>query len=399
MRIKISILTIMFLTGICTNGFSQRAVLVTEQYYSDNRKYAIEMTGLAYDAFGICTLVLYNESKQALWTKIIDFHGIPAISNMGDVAIPQSDNTIEYYDKYGTLQGQSVFSDIFDVSVCYAFCIVHHYSWDGLRYYLFTKNINDRSVTLWGMDHRGKQLWKLPFKQYLDVYHIKTTSERILFAVHSSEQKTIVYFIDSRSGNILNTYTESYDPIFLQDEQTFILKSSGKFKLYRSLNGDFIKDLTFEDVPSLLDMNQPQYLLLALEYLEWQTRNASFSFSEQMRTRLKNLKGTDDFSFQENADILGSRGRILEYIGIENLYYQNSQPYTGTVEYHYLNGNVESVQSYQNGHLKAMTRWSNSGEKQTETIYRNGSTDAIESYKEWSPHGELIEEHYDNNTQ
>lgn len=340
----------------------------------------MEITGWFYDNFGDeCVFALYDKNRHKLWEKRIIFHADIAISNIGDVAIPQAAYEIQFYDKYGQPIGKippNMYDNDFDYGV--GPVVIHHYSYAGREYYLYTKTSNNDSYILRSFTRAGQEHWNLPLNCYPAGYDLQVAPHRILFAGRRWESDEamdeMVYLVNSTSGSIITTLPESwtfqYDPLFLNDGKEFTFRNrSGKFLRYHSHRGKPIQELYPEAICSFLTTHDPRKILLALYYLEVQPENFYIQLPHNVIEALKELKRREIFSSVENELISIHRGRILQKLQIEDLYYENSLPYTGKVMDHYLNGNLQSERVYQDGRLiKVTTYWNDrSGVKKYES--------------------------------
>lgn len=273
--------------------FSQGSHVVF-RLYSDNGAFALEVAGEFPDeetavAFpDNCTFTFIDTIKNvALWGKHKMNTGVPLISNLGELALPQ--NSITFYDNSGTLQGrfpseeeETLLDIYFDIER-----LIHAYSPDGKSYYIFTRNTVTGLVVFWCLDQKGQMRWNIELNEYVPS-RIHTSTKRIIvddLGTEGVSYENRAFLFDRESGHVIRQYTiakpqgamfySSRQILVVEEQNEFLLFNYGHITSYQLLTGKKIRELRINDILPLLYHDDTEKLLFALHALSYAQRTNS----------------------------------------------------------------------------------------------------------------------------
>ncbi len=167
-------------------------------------------------------MVLTDSTGTELWRKQALYFGTPAVSNLGECAIPAGERTktaIDFFNIDGKFIGK------FDCRRTRYYLLstsssnkqIHTYSFDGQNFCFFTNIEVVKKCQLWFLNNHGIKLWKYELDRYnfpvsveilKDVVYLKTVKRSFeekqgkankYIQVHNFSEET--HIIDIETGN------------------------------------------------------------------------------------------------------------------------------------------------------------------------------------------------------
>lgn len=258
---------------------------LTRKTSSENGAYLLRVSGHFHDDFsGKVRLALSGSDGKELWEKDVVYHGLPTVSNLGDVAVPQS-NAVIFYDERGHIRGtfripgQQFSFNCSDDEFFYS--LQHKYSLDGGKYCVCIRNKETRLVQLHYLDQQGSRLWHQNFgpRYNLSKIFFAPPSQRLVvddFAFSSLGYSNRLYLLDSQNGKVVREIAaNSYRSILAsvigagaQNDEIYIHDANGS-KAYDIRTGEFRKELEIADYISLLRSSDTNKLGFAVNGLRF----------------------------------------------------------------------------------------------------------------------------------
>ena len=197
--------------------YSQIASLRTQNVFSQNQKYEVQIKGNYYEGFaGNQEISLINTNKDTLWKEIVPrrFLILPSVSNIGDVAITHRE--IKIFDKNKKLKGTFALKKKESPYHTGDYeGTVHGFSLEGDKYLIFLYSAPEvRGVSLLCLSDSAKEVWKLDLGYYMpsEIFFYKDKVVTHDFGVAARDYINCCYVFDL-NGNILWKYdTDSRNP-------------------------------------------------------------------------------------------------------------------------------------------------------------------------------------------
>ena len=211
-----------FLLMIITLSASEEKIETIE---SSNGNYILTISGkpgLTKKYINAVELTLSDSTGTEFWTKKLRYYGRPAVSNLGECAIPtgvRTQTAIDFFDIKGNFIGK------FDCKKTTYYMYtntnsneqIHAYSFDGKNFCFFTHLEVWKKNQLWFLDNHGIEQWKYE----LDTNNFPVSVEVLKNIVYL---KTIKRFIERKQGK-----SDKYITVHNFKEETHLIDiHSGK---------------------------------------------------------------------------------------------------------------------------------------------------------------------------
>lgn len=258
---------------------------LTRNISSENGAYLLRVSGYFHDDFsGEVRLALSGSDGKELWEKGVVYHGLPTVSNLGDVAVPQP-NSVIFYDERGHIRGtfripgQQFSFNCSDDEVFYS--IQHKYSPDGGKYCVCIRNKGTGLVQLHCLDQQGSELWNqnLGSRYNLSKIYFAPYFQRLIvddFAFAGSGYSNRLYLLDLQNGKVvreiagdpLHSALASVIEAGAQNDEIYMYDAKGS-KAYDIRTGEFNRELEISDFTSLLHSSDTNKLGFAVNGLRF----------------------------------------------------------------------------------------------------------------------------------
>jgi hypothetical protein len=270
----------LFILAIIVNNAFTQGHLNNKKFYSPNNNYSIEIRGYFYSDFsGSCQYIFYDSSQTTLWEKVLNYAGIPNLSNSGEVAIPRQGNTI-FLNTNGDVifELKNIYNQQGQKYPLSGGCdpqwhkSPHGYSSDGNYYFITAGNEKSDKTYLYCYTKNGEESWKSEFENFcpdnintkrglvfldnLSGAGINLTNE--LFILNLDSGKIIRKFeLKILNPHVKHLIIEDDGFIFYKDE---LRKYDFQCESFRRLTDVEIRDL-------IVNSNDEDKIIVGLDYL------------------------------------------------------------------------------------------------------------------------------------